>query len=94
MPVILVIYDIRDDTVRNTVAKRLTALGFIRVQKSAYVRRGTSGVARHVFRSLSRLIDTSTDKLLVIPVPERVYATSYAAGSKVVGDGRHVTILT
>ncbi len=93
MPVILVVYDVRDDAARNAVVRRLTALGFIRIQKSAYVRRGTAGVARHVFRSLTRLIDTSTDKLLVLPVPESVYVAAYAVGGKVVGEGRHSTIL-
>lgn len=93
MAVVLVVYDVRDDAARNAVAKRLTALGFIRIQKSAYVRRGTAGVARHVFRALTKLIDTSTDKLLVIPIPEGVYATAYAVGGKVIGEGRHSTIL-
>jgi len=90
---VLVAYDVRDDSARNAVAKRLTALGFIRIQKSAYVRRGTRGVARHVFRVLSRLIDTSTDKLLVLSIPENVYASALILGRRGVGDGEHVTVL-
>ncbi len=82
MVVILVVYDISDDRVRNAVARRLTSMGFIRIQKSAYVRRGTSGAARYVFRAVSRMIDKSSDKLLVIAVPDAVYAAASSVGRK------------
>lgn len=84
VPVILVIYDVRDDAARNAVARRLTSLGFTRIQRSAYVRRGTAGVARHVFRVLSRLVDAATDRLLVLTVPEQAYASAHVLGRRVI----------
>jgi len=86
--VVLVVYDISDDSVRGRVSSKLLTLGFNRIQRSAYVRRGTSGTARYVFRVVKSLIDLSTDRLLVIPIPDRVYDTSLSVGPKFVGDYR------
>ncbi len=85
MVIILVVYDISDDRVRSLVSNKLLAMGFNRLQRSAYVRRGTSGTARYVFRFIKSLINSSTDKLLVIPLPNRVYESSLTIGPKYLG---------
>ncbi len=85
--VILVVYDISDDGVRSRVSSKLMSIGFNRLQKSAYVRRGTSGTARYVFRVIKSMIDLSNDRLLVISIPDRIYETALTIGPKYVGDG-------
>jgi len=94
MVVLMVIYDISDDQVRNMVSSKLLKLGFTRVQKSVYVRRGTSGVSRYVYRAISKYLDPVRDRLLVLSIDEREYLSALSLGPKVVGDshGRNIII--
>lgn len=93
MVVVMVVYDISDDEVRNLVANKLLKMGFTRIQKSVYVRRGTLGTSRYVFRSLSRIIDPLRDRLLVLSISDRDYISSLSIGPKAIGDTHGGNIL-
>lgn len=93
MVVVMVVYDISDDEVRSLVASKLMRMGFTRIQKSVYVRRGTIGTSRYVFRSISRIIDPLRDKILVLSISERDYLSSLSIGPKAIGDTHGSNIL-
>ncbi len=80
MPFVLVAYDISDDKRRATVCERLKAMGFSMVQKSLYVARGGSSLAKDVYRALQRLVDRSRDSVVVMVVPREVLQKSMVIG--------------
>lgn len=77
---IVVIYDISDDGARERVARRLKAMGLVRVQRSAFVGVGGRARARDVARAAAPLIDGSTDSVIILVVP-----TGSLRGASVLG---------
>ena len=65
-------YDIKDDRKRNKVMKRLLALGFTRLQKSVYYRRGGRGMAFDALRAVQKLLGKD-DKIFIIVVSEKEF---------------------
>jgi len=79
---VLVAYDISNDAVRSLVARRLLAMGFSRIQRSVFVRRGSYAVARDVARLLARLVDPSSDRVHVIVVQDRDWGSRIVIGGE------------
>jgi CRISPR-associated protein Cas2 len=73
----IVAYDITHPRRRARVARYLEARG-ARVQKSVFVCRLTPAAERRLSKALQRLIDPSTDQLMVEPVAGRGFATPQA----------------
>ncbi|MEM0340427.1 MAG: CRISPR-associated endonuclease Cas2 [Acidilobaceae archaeon] len=69
MPYVVVAYDISDDAVRFRASEKLKSMGFTRVQRSLYVRRGGAHEAKEAARALARIIDYKTDNVIVMVVP-------------------------
>ncbi len=88
---LVVVYDISDDRARLRVADRLKCLGLVRVQRSAFVGRGGSGLARDVARATSRLIDHGRDSVIVFIVPDRSVRHAIVLGTPW-GDLRDVPV--
>ena len=78
---VIVSYDIRDDGKRNKAMKRLLALGFTRLQKSVYVRRGGKGDAKDALRATSRFIGPN-DKLFIIVVSNKEFEEAFYVEGK------------
>ncbi len=69
--IILVAYDIRDDSARLAFQRDLERHGFSRVQKSVYARRGGyKALSRRVALLASRRINPATDTVLIMEVPD------------------------
>ncbi|MEM0497843.1 MAG: CRISPR-associated endonuclease Cas2 [Acidilobaceae archaeon] len=69
MPYVVVAYDISDDIIRSRVSEKLKSMGFTRIQRSLYVRRGGAYEAKEAARALARIIDYKTDNVIVMVVP-------------------------
>ena len=83
MPYIVVAYDISDDRRRRVAAEKLCALGFHRVQKSVYIARGSSTLAKEVYRALLRIIDSSRDSIMVITVSSECVEKALIHGASI-----------
>ncbi|HIH89835.1 CRISPR-associated endonuclease Cas2 [Ignicoccus hospitalis] len=79
---VIVSYDIKDDRKRLKVMKRLLALGFSRLQKSVYVRRGSRGDAKDAFNATVKYLDDG-DKLFIIVVSDKEFREAWAVEGKV-----------
>ncbi|MGC8608184.1 MAG: CRISPR-associated endonuclease Cas2, partial [Vulcanisaeta sp.] len=53
---VIVSYDISDDKRRFEIMSRLKAMGYVRVQRSLYMARGGSTLAKDTARALMRLM--------------------------------------
>lgn len=87
MVFVVVFYDISDDGRRNIVAEKLRGFGFQRIQRSVYIARGGFGLAKEVFRALLRIVDKSTDSVVVMVVSRDSVEKGFFLGVSVgVGD--------
>lgn len=66
---VVVAYDISDNGRRYEASERLKGLGFVRIQRSLYIARGGSALAKDAYRMLLRIIDKSTDSIFVAVLP-------------------------
>ena len=70
MVVFIVAYDISDDERRLKMMRSLLALGYSRVQRSVYMyKRGFEAVKRATIERAARIIDPTTDSVIIIPLP-------------------------
>ena len=79
---VIVAYDISNDYNRNKVMKRLLGLGFKRLQKSVYVRRGSRGDAKDALRAVQRYLEEN-DKIFVIVVSDKEFKEAFLVEGKV-----------
>ncbi|MEL9941027.1 MAG: CRISPR-associated endonuclease Cas2 [Ignisphaera sp.] len=70
MSYVVVAYDISSNNRRSIAAEKLIGLGFQRIQKSVYMSRGGYTLAKEAYRALLRVIDKSTDSIVVVVVPK------------------------
>ncbi|MCD6509753.1 MAG: CRISPR-associated endonuclease Cas2 [Thermoprotei archaeon] len=68
---IIVVYDISDNSSRLKIAERLKGFGLTRVQRSAFVGPGGTGLAKDIARLSRRMIDEDKDSLIVFIVPNK-----------------------
>lgn len=88
MSYIIAFYDISDNSRRFIAAEKLRGLGFQRVQRSVYIARGGSSLAKEAFRALMRIVDRATDSVIVVVVPREYIEKALAFGSDVkIGEG-------
>ncbi len=88
MAVLLVAYDISDDTNRLRLANDLLRMGFSRIQRSVYVYRGAyKGLRSRVAEAAARRIDPSSDTVLIITIPERSLEDALIIGLSYKRDG-------
>ncbi len=70
---IVVAYDIRNDNARTRAMKRLLAMGFKRLQKSLYIKKGGRGDALDAFRAVKRYLKDEEDKLFVVVLSDKEF---------------------
>jgi len=80
MSYVIVAYDISDNGRRFEAAERLKGLGFVRIQRSLYIARGGTALAKEAFRALLRVIDRSSDSVFVIVVPRESFEKAFVHG--------------
>jgi len=78
---VIVIYDISNDSVRLRVAERLKGFGLTRVQRSAFVGPGGSGLAKDIARMTRRLINEKVDSLIIFIVPDKSVEEAIVVGT-------------
>lgn len=81
MTYILVIYDIHDNKRRNNATETLKAMGYIRIQRSAYITRGGTATAKDTARALMRIIDPRTDSVLILTIDAYTYTRAIKLGT-------------
>ncbi|MEB3760754.1 MAG: CRISPR-associated endonuclease Cas2 [Desulfurococcales archaeon] len=88
MGVLLVAYDVSDDTNRVKLANDLLRMGFSRIQRSVYVYRGSyRGLRNRVAEVAARRIDPRTDTVLIMTVPEWSLENALVIGLSYKRDG-------
>ncbi|WP_075050630.1 CRISPR-associated endonuclease Cas2 [Ignicoccus islandicus] len=70
---VLVAYDIRNDSFRTKAMKRLLAMGFQRLQKSVYFKKGGRGDALDAFRAIKKYVKDETDKIFVVTLSDKEF---------------------
>ncbi|NPA84497.1 MAG: CRISPR-associated endonuclease Cas2 [Crenarchaeota archaeon] len=78
---VIVSYDISDDSKRIKVMKRLLAMGFTRLQKSVYVRKGGKGDAKDALRATMRFLGED-DKIFIIVVSNKEFEEAFLIEGK------------
>ncbi len=63
---VLVSYDIGDDRRRLEIMNKLKAMGYVRVQRSLYMARGGSALAKDTARALMRVIGREDSVVILI----------------------------
>lgn len=63
---VIISYDISDDKRRLEVMSRLKAMGYVRVQRSLYVARGGSALAKDTARALVRIIGKEDSVVILV----------------------------
>ncbi|ADY01604.1 CRISPR-associated protein Cas2 [Vulcanisaeta moutnovskia 768-28] len=63
---VIVSYDISDDRRRFEIMSRLKAMGYVRVQRSLYMARGGSALAKDTARALTRLMGREYSVVILI----------------------------
>ncbi|WP_054856838.1 CRISPR-associated endonuclease Cas2 [Vulcanisaeta sp. JCM 16159] len=63
---VIVSYDISSDRRRLEIMNKLKAMGYIRVQRSLYIARGGSALAKDTARALTRLMDREDSVIILI----------------------------
>lgn len=63
---VVVSYDISDDRRRFEAMSRLKAMGYVRVQRSLYIARGGSALAKDTARALMRIIGREDSVVILI----------------------------
>ena len=79
---VIVAYDISNDYNRTKAMKKLLGLGFKRLQKSVYVRRGSKGDAKDALRAIQKYIDDG-DKVFIIVVSDKELREAFLIEGKV-----------
>lgn len=80
MTFIVVFYDVSDDRRRLLLAESLKSMGLTRIQRSVFMGRGGQAKAKDIARRAKRIVDSSTDSVVVLVVPE-----DYARRMMIVG---------
>lgn len=70
MSYVVVAYDISDNSRRTIASEKLRGLGFQRIQRSVYIARGGTALAREAYRAVLRVVDRSTDSIVVVVIPK------------------------
>lgn len=83
MSYVVAFYDISDNRRRLAAAERLRGLGFQRVQRSVYIAKGDSRLAREAFRALMRVVDKVTDSVFVLVVHKECMERALVHGPRV-----------
>lgn len=68
--IVLVIYDISRNETRNELSSYLKAKGFTRIQRSFFIGRPRPHILLDIERVLPRYIQSPSDVIHVVPVPE------------------------
>jgi len=63
---VIVSYDIGDDRRRFEIMSKLKAMGYVRVQRSLYIAKGGSALAKDTARALMRLIGREDSIVILI----------------------------
>ena len=78
----LVIYDITDDSLRLRVSNFLKSKGLIRVQKSAFLGRATKSLRTEVEAGLRRLLKNASNfNIQIYPIPPSSFHRRVVIGS-------------
>ncbi|WP_054853636.1 CRISPR-associated endonuclease Cas2 [Vulcanisaeta distributa] len=63
---VIVSYDVSNDKRRLEIMNKLKAMGYIRAQRSLYIARGGSALAKDTARALTRLMDKEDSVIILI----------------------------
>jgi CRISPR-associated protein Cas2 len=77
---VIVSYDITDDRRRIEIMNRLKSMGFVRVQRSLYVARGGSALAKDAARAISRLMGRE-DSVVILVVDNQTLSGAIKLGT-------------
>jgi CRISPR-associated protein Cas2 len=77
---VIVSYDITDDRRRIEIMNRLKSMGFVRVQRSLYVARGGSALAKDAARAISRLMSRE-DSVVILVVDNQTLSSAIKLGT-------------
>ncbi len=78
---VLVVYDISDDKLRARLARRLEAMGYVRIQRSVWVNPyGYSDEAVRTYRRLKNLPYGEEDRVHVFIIPRWSYEKAISIG--------------
>jgi CRISPR-associated protein Cas2 len=77
---VIVSYDITDDRRRIEIMNRLKSMGFVRVQRSLYVARGGSALAKDAARAISRLMGRE-DSVVILVVDNQTLSSAIKLGT-------------
>lgn len=77
---VIVSYDITDDRRRIEIMNRLKSMGFVRVQRSLYVARGGSALAKDTARAISRLMGKE-DSVVILVVDNQTLSNAIKLGT-------------
>jgi CRISPR-associated protein Cas2 len=77
---VIVSYDITDDRRRIEIMNRLKSMGFVRVQRSLYVARGGSALAKDAARAISRLMSRE-DSVVILVVDNQTLSGAIKLGT-------------
>jgi CRISPR-associated protein Cas2 len=77
---VVVSYDITDDRRRIEIMNRLKSMGFVRVQRSLYVARGGSALAKDAARAISRLMGRE-DSVVILVVDNQTLSSAIKLGT-------------
>lgn len=69
----LFVYDIHDEKALRKVSKRLEQINSMRIQKSVFEIEGTKEEVDSLISDIVKIIDSTTDRVAVIPLCERDY---------------------
>ena len=78
---LIVVYDIGDNRKRQAFAEKLQYLGLARVQRSVFVGKGGSGLAKDIMRIAQRLIDPKNDSVIIFIVPGEAIRKAMIVGT-------------
>jgi CRISPR-associated protein Cas2 len=77
---VIVSYDITDDRRRIEIMNRLKSMGFVRVQRSLYIARGGSALAKDAARAISRLMSRE-DSVVILVVDNQTLSSAIKLGT-------------
>ena len=77
---VVVSYDISDNKRRTEVMNRLKSMGYVRVQRSLYVARGGSALAKDTARSLMRMIGKG-DLVVILVIDGKTLSRAIRLGT-------------
>ena len=78
---ILVVYDIGNNKIRQTLASQLQRLGLSRIQRSAFAGPGNGEKLKHVVRIAKLLIDPDKDVVHVLMIDEQYWRRTIKIGT-------------